>query len=100
MNCDFCGAETTKEELLVVPTRPFAIPEISFRNESWGWGACGLCATYIRDLDWDGLLDRAVKNHAQGEQVRLPLELVYFGVRMHQNGPVRGWDEEIDNKET
>lgn len=91
MNCDFCGQETNREEIMVVPTKTFVIPEINFRNESWGWGACPGCAAHIFCGEMDSLLDRAVAHHPNGEAVRDVLDVVYAAVKANQNGPLRSW---------
>lgn len=91
MHCDFCGEETTSEELMVIPTKVFEIPEINYRNESWAWGACPACAVHYWANEMDELLNRAVANH--GEPLRNVLDVIYAAVRIYQNGPMRPWRE-------
>lgn len=99
MNCDFCGEETTKEEIKALPVDRFEIPSINYWNFSWAWGACPECALFIFDNDWEGLLLRAVEHHPSGEKAALVLAIVYAGLQNHVNGPLRAWDPEIDESD-
>ena len=96
MKCDFCGDETAKEDLMVLPVDRFEIPAMNYWNFSWGWGGCPECALLIFDKDWLGLLDRAIANHPRGEAIRPVLAYVYLGLSQHANGPLRPWDPAID----
>jgi len=98
MNCDFCGCETTTEELMVIPTKTFEIPELSFRNESWAWGACPDCAVDWFSSDMESLLGRAVDRHPSGEAIRNVLDVVYLAVRLNQTGPMRHWQPSDERK--
>jgi len=93
LQCDFCGADiASKEDITVFPTSEFQITEYNYWNLSWGWGGCPECAVYLRNDDWDGLLDRAVAAHVGGGVLaRSVLDAIYQGVREHQTGPLRGW---------
>lgn len=99
MNCDFCGNETTKEDLTVLPVDRFNIPPLGYWNFSWGWGACTDCAPFLRESDWLGLLDRATTHHPEGERMRPLLAYVYLGLVQHANGPLRGWSPEDESKD-
>jgi hypothetical protein len=97
VRCDFCGAEiTSKDDITVFPTSEFRIDQYGYWNMSWGWGGCPECAVYLRNDDWDGLLERAVAAHESGEVARTVLGAIYQGVRDNQTGPLRGWDPAKD----
>ena len=100
MKCDFCGQEVTQDELTILPVGEFAIPELKYVNLSWGWGGCPDCAVYMDKGGWQGLLDRAIAHHAEGERIRPYLGIIYWTLFDHQTGPLRGWDPEIDDRET
>lgn len=99
LDCDFCGGETTKDELMILPVDRFEIPQINYWNFSWGWGACPECALFIFDNDWEGLHLRAVEHHPSGPKVGPVLAIVYAGLREHRNGPLRPWDPAVDESE-
>jgi hypothetical protein len=96
--CDFCGTPVTKEEVTVIPTGDFIIPELNYGNSSWGWGGCVDCGNLMKEENWPALLDRAVRYSTTGEPIRGPLSMIYAGIRANQTGPLRGWDDEIDGK--
>lgn len=100
--CDFCGQPVaSKDDLTIVPVDRFEIPSLNYMNLSWGWGGCPECAVFLRNPQWEGLLDRAIAHHPRSEAVRPALALIYVGLRNNQNGPLRGWEAQDDeDKET
>lgn len=102
MHCDFCGKEVAStDDLTIIPVDRFEIPELKYMNLSWAWGGCRECEPLMRQPSWDAPLDRAVAHYPrdEGEFMRPLLARVYLGLREHQNGPLRGWEPALDDRE-
>lgn len=96
IRCDFCNRNVgATEEIWTVPCGDFHVMLQHFSRGDWA--ACGECARFIRDDDWEGLLERVmetyIQNHPEAKFLP-PKDFVrgfYGKVQAHQTGPI--WRE-------
>jgi len=115
VECDFCGGPTTRDDLTILPVGRFEIPHV-IANFSWGWGACPACKPHLVACNEAGdkeaikaaleaLVEHALAEHrkrdgrATSEAERLHFRIAYSGLFIHQNGPLRKWEPELDDRE-